>query len=257
MVRWIAIALLLHAPVLAQERSAQSGHASAESRSRSVGAPNRGRLQNGVPLRATDHLAVAPSGHSHGTEELVRMIERAAARVQAESPGPRMYVGALSRERGGRVPPHSSHQSGRDADIGFYVTDENGRPAFVDRFVELDTISQCGRDRERVYCLDGARTFLMIVALLEDPGARVQWILLAPDIQQQILAAGRRLNMSDEILARVETATDPRDGSEGHRNHLHVRIECPADDRPACQDGSYRAPHRRRAVHRRRRHRRR
>jgi penicillin-insensitive murein endopeptidase len=252
--RWIAIALLLSAsPLAAQERSAESGHGARTSTSRSVGAPNRGRLTDGVELRATEHLSVAPAGHPYGTEELVRMIERAAARVQTESPGPRLLVGALSRQRGGRVPPHSSHQSGRDADLGFYVTDENGAPVYADRFVELDTISQCGRDRDRVYCLDGARTFLLIVALLADETARVQWILLAPDIQQRILAAGRRLSMSDEILRAVELATDPRDGSEGHRNHLHVRIHCPPDDVPGCADGAYRPAHRRRGRPPRRR----
>jgi penicillin-insensitive murein endopeptidase len=256
-IRWIAIVLLFAAPAFAQEQAADDARGASGSRSRSMGAPNRGRLVNAVELRATEHLAVAPSGHAYGTEELVRLIERAAARVEREMPGPNVLVGALSRANGGRVPPHNSHQSGRDADVGFYVTDENGAPVAAERFVELDTMSQCGRDRDRVNCLDGARTFLFIAALLSDDVARVQWILLAPDIQQVILAAGRRLDVTDEMLELVERATDPRPESEGHRNHMHIRIYCPADDVPGCSDQSaarrpHARPQRRRARPRRR-----
>jgi penicillin-insensitive murein endopeptidase len=223
----------------AQDRSASSARGASQSRSRSVGAPNRGRLRDAVQIQETPDLVVAPSGHGYGTEELVRMIERSAARLRRESPGPRLLVGALSRPSGGRVPPHNSHQSGRDADLGFFLVDERGAAVEAPRFIDLDPSDQCGQDQGRTYCLDGARTFAFIAAMLDEPSARVMWVLLAADIQQRILAAGRRSGASDEVLRRVEAATDPRDGSDSHRNHLHVRIHCPADDVPGCTDGNY------------------
>lgn len=205
------------------------------SESRSVGAPNRGRLERAVLLRATEALVAQRGSTQWGTAELVGLIQRAAARLQEEAPGPRLLVGDLSKRRGGRLRPHSSHQTGRDADLGLFVTDEDGRAVEAPRFLQLDQAG-CATERGVAYCLDPRRTFLFIAALLEDPSVRVQWILIAADLRQRILAAGRRLDVSPELLARVEEATTPRDGSEGHRSHLHVRISCPDDDRPRCRE---------------------
>lgn len=208
------------------------------SRSRSIGASNRGRLEAGARLAATPHLELQPGDSAfYGTQELVGLIRRAAERAQEERPGPRLLVGDLSRRGGGRLRPHSSHQNGRDADIGFYVTDENGQPIEPRRFVELGD-DACGRDRGTTYCLDGERTFLLIAAMLEDPVARIQFVLVAPDIRELLLAAGRRLDVPGDVLERVTTVTEPRGGSEAHRSHFHVRIYCPVDDRPHCEDGA-------------------
>lgn len=225
----VAHAFLLLAFPLASAASAQS------SPSQSVGAPNRGRLLRGVRLRGNDALVAQRSSTQWGTAELVSLIERAAARVQEEAPGPRLLVGDLSARRGGRLRPHRSHQTGRDADLGFFLTDEDGRPVEAPRFLRLDEHG-CATERGVAYCLDARRTFLLIAALLDDPKTRVQWILVAADLRQRILAAGRRLDVSPELMERVEEATAPRSGSEEHRSHLHVRISCPEDDRPRCKE---------------------
>jgi penicillin-insensitive murein endopeptidase len=210
-------------------------HAQDASPSRSVGAPNRGRLERGVRLRVAPALMLQRGSDQWGTVELVGLIERAAARLQEREPGPRLMVGDLSKRGGGRLRPHSSHQNGRDADLGLFLTDENGRAVEAPRFLELDRHA-CARDNGVAYCLDARRTFLFIAALLEDEATRVQWILLASDLRQRVLAAGRRLGVDDALLARVEEATTPRDGSESHRSHLHVRISCPPDDLPHCRE---------------------
>ena len=57
-----------------------------------------------------------------GTRELVSTIERAVAVVNAKFPNtPVLHVGDLSRKNGGFFPPHLSHQSGLDVDIGYYL----------------------------------------------------------------------------------------------------------------------------------------
>lgn len=206
------------------------------SRSQAIGAPNRGRLQNAVQLRGSPAVTLQRGSDQWGTAELVGLIERAAERLRARDAGPRLLVGDLSKRRGGRIRPHRSHQNGRDADLGLFVTDEDGQPAEPPRFLRLDE-SGCATERGVAYCLDARRTFLFIVELLEDPSTTVQWILIAPDLRQRILAAGRRIDeVSDELRERVSIATAPRSGSEGHRSHLHVRISCPDDDRPRCSE---------------------
>lgn len=217
--------------------SAARARAQDASASRSIGSASRGRLQNAVRVRETPGVVLLGGGHGHGwgTAEMVALIARGAAALQQRAPGPRLLVGAISQQRGGRFPPHSSHQAGRDADLGYALTDEDGHAAEPDRFVELDD-GGCGADRGTSYCIDPARTFLLFRALLHDPVVRVQWILVAPDIREIVLAAGRRMELEDGEYERVEIATETRGGSESHRSHFHVRIYCAPDDRPACLD---------------------
>lgn len=207
---------------------------SAQSRSRSHGAPNRGRLSDGVLLEATEDMRVLPGAHRWGTEELVGMLRRAATQLRREEPGPRVVVGELSRQGGGHLPPHGSHQSGRDVDVGYLMIDEASEPVEATSFIELED-DGCARVGDEVHCLDRLRTFLLLVAMVDDPVARVQWILVAADLRQRILAAGRRSHVERHLYERVEQLTIPRQGSEVHRNHFHVRILCPEDDMPGCQ----------------------
>lgn len=203
---------------------------------RSVGAPDRGRLVDGVPMEPGEGLALLASpGVQWGTEELVGLIRRSALRLARDEPGAAILVGSLSRRRGGRLPPHDSHQSGRDVDLGFFMTDEEGEPVATPSFVELAPGSGCGRTEGRSYCIDPRRTFELVVALLQDEEVRVRWILMASDLRQLVLASGRRLDVPVDLMRRVEEATVPRDGSASHRSHIHVRIECPDDDLPRCQ----------------------
>jgi penicillin-insensitive murein DD-endopeptidase len=210
-----------------------------ESASRSVGVPDRGRLLDGVQLATSPYLVYRePRRHAqYGTAELVGMIERAAARV-AVIPGgtpPRLFVGDLSGSRGGRIPPHRSHRSGRDADIGFFYVDEQSRPIEPPQFVSLRR-DGCGQLQSVRYCFDPARSWDLIVAMLTDPQARVQYVLIAPDIRRRLIEEGERRGVAAELLARVSTATEPHSGSHSHRSHFHVRIYCPVDDRPQCVD---------------------
>ncbi|MFK7984414.1 MAG: penicillin-insensitive murein endopeptidase [Sandaracinaceae bacterium] len=224
--------VLLPVGVSAQESEVLPG----PSASRSLGAANHGRLEDGVQLDETRGLRLRSGpGGRWGTAELVGLIQRAAARVQDEEPGPPLLVGHLSGPRGGPLRPHESHQSGRDADLGFYVTDENGVPMDVDAMVRLDERG-CGRSRNGPVCIDGRRTFMLLAAMVEDPVARVQWVLLSPGVREQVLASGRRSHVSDEVLSLVQEITRPRHGSEAHDDHIHVRIYCPVDDRPRCRD---------------------
>ena len=200
--------------------------------SRSVGAPDRGRLEDGVQLRDSEHyVRLASGGVQWGTDELVALLERSAARLQAREDGPRLLVGSLSSRNGGRLRPHESHQSGRDADVSIFVTDDGGEPVVATRFVALDRRTGCGRNDGRVVCIDPRRTYLFIASLVEDESVRVRFVLLAGDLRQLVLAAGRRADTSDEVMQRVEEITALRRGSDSHRSHLHIRIECPDGDR--------------------------
>ena len=199
--------------------------------SRSVGAPDRGRLEHAAALSDSPaYVRLASAGVQWGTAELVALLQRAAARLLTYEAGPRLLVGSLSLHDGGRFPPHESHQSGRDADVSIFVTDDGGEPVQATRFVALDRRTGCGRDHGRTVCIDPRRTFLFMAALAEDEGVDVQFVLIAGDLRQLVLAAGRRADVPPEILRRVEEFTRLRRGSAAHRSHLHLRIACAEDD---------------------------
>ncbi len=220
MLRSVVSLLLLASPFAAHAQG-----------SRSVGAPDHGRLEGAAPLEDSEHyVRLASPGVQWGTEELVGSLRRSAERLQREEDGPRLLVGSLSARGGGRLRPHESHQSGRDADVSIFVTDDQGEPIAATRFVELDRRTGCGRDERRTVCIDPRRTFLFLVALIRDPVTRIRFVLIAGDLRQLVLAAGRRTDVSPEEMRRVEEITALRRGSASHRSHLHIRIQCPEDD---------------------------
>lgn len=220
------------APVEPSDEAAPTG-----SESCSVGVPDRGRLRHPTLLEATPHLLIREARRraQFGTSELVGLIRRAAERVGHAHPGPKLVVGDLSAERGGRLHPHRSHRTGRDADLGFYLLDEEGNSTQPDRFVNMRR-NGCGRVGETRFCFDAARNWSLLAALVEDPVARIQYVLVAPDIRRRVLAEGERVGAPAELLERVGIVTEPHSGSRSHRSHFHVRIYCPEDDRPRCAD---------------------
>ncbi|MGE0785349.1 MAG: penicillin-insensitive murein endopeptidase [Sandaracinaceae bacterium] len=205
--------------------------------SRSVGVPDRGSLRDGVELGEDAALFVrqGPREARWGTAELVGLILRAATTVTTVAPGPKLVVGDLSGPRGGRISPHRSHRTGRDADIGFFLLDADGHAVQAPHFVSLRR-DGCGHIRDTRYCFDPARNVALLSAMVQDPVAQVQYVLVAPDIRNRVLAEAERQGIPTELLERIRTVTEPHAGSASHRSHFHVRIYCPEDDRPGCID---------------------
>lgn len=74
------------------------------------------QLQTERPL-----LANRPD-HGYGTPELVNILRFASDYIYSKY-GVTLQAFDLSRERGGRLPPHKSHNRGLDADVGIYWYD--------------------------------------------------------------------------------------------------------------------------------------
>lgn len=206
----------------------------APSESRSVGAANRGTLSDAT--RVPDHPAIRIRNERgrFGTRELVEAIVRAAEHVEREHPGSPLYVGDLSRERGGRFGTHSSHQSGRDADLGFYLLDGRRRPARLNRWPDVDAMGRAELD-ERRYRFDVERNWALISALVTDPTIVVQYVFAMFPVRQILIRHAEEIGAPEELIAKVRAVMRPDHGNE-HRSHFHVRIYCPPAHRPECTD---------------------
>lgn len=207
------------------------------SRSISMGGANSGLLRRGVAMPRDPALRVisAARGEHFGTAELVTLIVAGAHAVAASAPGSQLVVGDLSREGGGRIRPHRSHRSGRDVDLGFYVVDSQGRPLPAGPGFVPMTNQLIGPHRGGLFGFDVARNWTLIETLLSHPEVHPQYIFVANPIVAALLAHARRRHVSAEILQRAEAVVRQPRGSP-HRSHFHVRIFCPRDDVPTCED---------------------
>ncbi|MFT4976352.1 MAG: hypothetical protein ACI8S6_002249 [Myxococcota bacterium] len=193
------------------------------------------RLHN--PVALTEQPAFytinnAPA--AYGTPELVGIIEYASAEMAWLRPGADpILIGDLSRPHGGQLPPHKSHRSGLDADIGIYR--RGGDQPETNPFVvtTADTI-------------DHRANWLFWSALLET--GLVDRILL----DQSLIDAMRVWTVAEGELSESEAlAIFPPRGTPRiwsmtgvfqhmprHRDHIHLRARCGVPDEPLSRLGS-------------------
>ncbi|NLE46996.1 MAG: hypothetical protein GX614_01195 [Sandaracinaceae bacterium] len=237
---FIFMVTLLSATAVSASRGTVPGVPDLPKRSRSIGYAFDGRLENGVLLRETPFVRYTPEyarlgGHFYGTWELVQLIHRAAYRVAQRVPGARLSVGELSKERGGRIAGHHSHQSGRDVDLAFYMTDASGRPYDPWAFAEFDR-NGIGRPPNQMLRFDDRRNWELVQRLITDGDARVQYIFVSNALKTRLLNEGMRRGASPTVMRRARTVLMQPSHGHPHGNHFHVRIYCSPANRPRCQD---------------------
>lgn len=172
-------------------------------------------LDGGVQLQEGPGLFVKRPNNAWGRPSAVRSLEQVGKLVAMLFPGTRMVIGDLSRQRGGRFSPHSSHKEGLDVDIGLFRQDS----PYDEQFRNL-----------RGEQLDVQRTWFVISRLLQT--GRVKRILLDWNLQKVLYEYALTQGATEEELA--QWFQYPRKRWEdiglmrhwrGHRHHLHVRFQ--------------------------------
>ncbi|MEO0321940.1 MAG: penicillin-insensitive murein endopeptidase [Myxococcota bacterium] len=246
----LALATLVRASPSGEPGSAASGPeegvgppARGRTRSRAIGATNRGWLASPARLASGPHLRVRSPRRAHGTLELVDLVRWAGGRVGEVHGGPGLLVGDLAGPRGDRLRPHRSHRTGLDADLGFYLLDAEGEAHATPRFVHLDGEGR-GTDREGAEVrFDARRNWALVAALLGQNVTPVQYVMVIAPLKAQLLAEAERVGAPAWLQARARVVVGPQRTGRGrrarrgtHDSHFHVRIYCPRDDLPRCRD---------------------
>jgi penicillin-insensitive murein endopeptidase len=197
---------------------------------RSIGSPTDGHLVGGSHLDDAPYLRAVPvyagSDVRWGLEPLVGMLDRAARQVRRQYPDAITSFGHLSRMGGGDLDRHHSHESGRDADIGFFIRSATGRPLLPSRFVQFNGEGTAAGWPGAYF--DDARNWTFVAALVTDPEAHVTHIFVAAPLRARLLAYAERMGAPANVRLRAaEVLQQPR-GALPHDDHFHVRIGCPA-----------------------------
>jgi murein endopeptidase len=192
---------------------------------RSVGRPNRGKLEHGARLADSPLWALAHPTRAFGSTHTLEITRTAFTSLRNDI-GYRgaITIGALSRPHGGKFSPHLSHQSGRDLDIRLPL-----RAGLVDvRHPTADDI-------------DWYAAWAIVDAFLRT--GEVEAVFLEMGRQERLYTAARALGVDRSRLREVvrwPNWSGPESPivrhSDGHDTHIHVRIRCGADE-PRCRSG--------------------
>ena len=207
-----------------------------------------GRLENGIELPARgigfERAPGKRSEHAFGHALVVGALKRAAAAASSRVADQRIRFGDLSREGGGVVPGHLSHQHGLDVDVFWPLRHAGSRAPFPSLLIPLDAAGS-GHDYGDLACpdddipvvLDAAALWAFLEPLLGAKEPAVARLLLAEHLRTLLLAEAARLPwLAPKAVERFREVTcQPL--APPHDDHVHIRFFCPmADIRNGCED---------------------
>ena len=188
--------------------------------SRSIGSPERGKVAGAVPLpEGEGRIIKATPAKTWATRRTVGLLDAVLrAWPKLEPHGDPLLVGNMSRRRGGKLPPHHTHQSGRDVDLG-YPQVRNPNETYNWRDMSAAN-------------LDSRRTWRLL-HLLKATG-ELERVFIDRSLQKVLYdyAIEHNVLSKADLATWLEYPRAPGDGAPivqhvpGHVDHLHVRFSC-------------------------------
>lgn len=207
--------------------------------SASVGSTVHGRLYGGVQLPASGEgfevfEECVGRGTQWGTPELVELLIHAGRAIHAAGPGMPMMVCNMSQKGGGNIAWSRSHNSGRDADIAFFVRSK-GEPWKPPGLVPFNRDGISFWDAGITF--DVPRNWQLMRALLTHPSVHVQWIFVYDPLRVMMLDHARKIGESPDLVQRAEEVIAQPSDAQRHHDHFHVRVFCnPTERAEGCLD---------------------
>jgi len=192
----------------------------------SVGRPNRGRIAGAVALPESPLWTVRLRDAAFGSTHALQVVADSIARMRASTGwNGELVISSISREGGGRLRPHRSHQSGRDFDIRLPVLPGRGLGEGV--LPDPDDV-------------DWDATWALVEVLAYS--GQVDYVFLERRLQPRLADAARAAGTSqDRISGLIQSERGSGDPlplvkhEAGHVHHVHVRIACGPEER-RCRD---------------------
>lgn len=193
-----------------------------ELESESIGRPSDGRLVNGEKMPRGPGYSYRNRSNVYGTNETITMLIHCIGSYRRKYPdGPDLVLGDISRETGGPLPPHKSHQSGRDVDLG-YIHKEEFQP--VARLIPTNARN-----------LDVEKTWYLLKCFLDT--GQVTVMFMDYEIQKVLYEYLVKRKYKKSYLEKVFQYPRGKGAAalikhlESHHHHVHIRFKCPPGDK--------------------------
>jgi LysM repeat protein len=178
--------------------------------------PVAGRLSSARKLPESEAYEIKRPHNAYGTKRTIKLIGQAVERYQRKAKGgPKLRIGDISREQGGKLDGHVSHREGVDVDVGLVL-----------RGKQANRLHFSGATADN---LDVERTWLLVESFLAT--GEVRFIFLDYAVQEQLYEWAKDHGVPETKLD--EYFQYPRGSGRnhgiirhwrGHKNHIHVRF---------------------------------
>lgn len=199
-------------------------------KSRSVGGVVHGYLVNSVRI-PQPHPALAFLDVQHDrklfytTGRMRELVEEAAAHVREHHPGAVVRLGNFGNPGGGDIPWSFSHNSGRDADLGFFLRGKDGEPAVPPDLIAIDDDGTYDGEHGE-FEFDVERNWRLVEGLIEAAGDELQYIFISNSLRGMLLEHAREVGAPWKVRSRARQLLHQPSGSLPHDDHFHLRIYC-------------------------------
>lgn len=191
------------------------------------------------------------------SDRMLEILEGAAEHLRTHFSDTVVYLGNQSAPGGGDIPYSFSHNSGRDADVAFFVRGPDGEPAVPPDLISLDDEGRY-EGEHGTFQFDVARNWRFVEGLVEVAGDQLQYVFISRPLRRMLLEHAREVEAPASIRRRARQVLHQPRGALPHDDHYHVRIYCSETDvASGCRDRgrewAWYEPHReadRRAVRR-------
>lgn len=199
----------------------------------SLGSVGRGELKKGVQLEHVGKHHEIMEQHrknktNYGTKELTDLIRHSAFVVSEKHGGTKLRVGNLSQKGGGDIRWSRSHNSGRDADIAFYILNAEGKSENAKAITKA--LPDGSVPRFPGYTFDVERNWTFVEALIKHE-VGIQWIFISDPLKDKLLQYADEKGVDEELIRRATLVLHQPTDALPHDDHFHIRISCPIKDR--------------------------
>ncbi len=183
----------------------------------SVGRPMEGVLRYGIHLGKGPGYRLRFPRNAFTTKSVKHTLQYCTSRMREKFRGTAdILIGDISRPTGGRFPPHVSHQSGRDADVGYYLA---------------DNVQNVTMHVVRPHDIDYTKTWALLRCMIETD--QVVRVFIDTKIQRAMVKYLRKHKLvADPTLDRLfesfgaKGATALIRHAPKHDTHIHIRFAC-------------------------------
>lgn len=192
--------------------------------SQAIGPVNNGRLENAANMLSYEqnhqpagfHI-IRPQRLTHfATNEMAYIISQMGKLTQQQIPGYQLSVGDISREAGGKLGSHKSHQNGLDADVAFYFNNKSFQGYFASAVAVDKPHANWMLEQQWKLFKNVVDTQLVDRIFIHKV---LKKALCDLAIKNDELHRDRNDGLAQETLRRLIPDAD-------HHNHFHIRVKC-------------------------------